>query len=68
MSAQGYGYYWWVTEDRRVFAAQGHGAQIIHVDRHKDLVVVLTADPYSSDATLSPGVPGLVHDVALPAW
>jgi CubicO group peptidase (beta-lactamase class C family) len=67
VNRESYGYYWWVYEDRDIFAAEGHGLQIIHIGRGRDLVVVLIADPYSSDAALSPGMSGLIGDVALAA-
>jgi len=58
-----YGYYWWVTEESNIFAAEGHGAQTILIAQEENLVVVLTADPYSSDAALSPGFRTLINDI-----
>lgn len=48
-----YGYYWWLRPGN-AFMAEGHGGQIIYVSKAQDLVVVITADPYSSMGTLSP--------------
>ncbi len=58
-----YGYYWWIVEENRTFNAEGHGEQIIHVAQGKNVVIVLTADPYSSDAALSPGYRNLIDDI-----
>lgn len=57
-----YGYYFWLFPDGS-FRAEGHGGQIIHVVRSSDLVVVMTADPYSASAVLSPGMYGLIDRV-----
>jgi CubicO group peptidase (beta-lactamase class C family) len=57
-----YGYYFWLLPEG-VFRAEGHGGQIIHVVQRDDLVVVLTADPYSSTSSLSPGMYGLVDEI-----
>lgn len=46
---------WWV-DPGGAFRAIGHGGQVIHVAPDQDMVIVLTTDPYSSDATLSPGL------------
>lgn len=58
-----YGYYWWIHAETNAFSAQGHGEQLIFVVQEKNLVVVLTADPYSSDAALSPGLFTLITDI-----
>jgi CubicO group peptidase (beta-lactamase class C family) len=58
-----YGYYFWLFPDG-AFRAEGHGGQVIHVVQADDLVVVLTADPYSDTAALSPGLYGLIDRVA----
>jgi CubicO group peptidase (beta-lactamase class C family) len=58
-----YGYYWWVYEEHSVFMAEGHGEQLIFVNQDYDLVIVMTADPYSSDAALSPGFRYLINDI-----
>jgi len=34
--------------------AEGHGVRIIHMARDEDLVVVVTADPYSHLGVLTP--------------
>jgi CubicO group peptidase (beta-lactamase class C family) len=57
-----YGYYFWLLPDG-AFRAEGHGGQIIHVAKSLDLVVVMTADPYSASAVLSPGMYGLIDRV-----
>ena len=43
--------------------AEGHGGQIIAVMQDKNLVIVLTADPYSSDWILSPGYGKMFGDI-----
>ncbi|MDH5590906.1 MAG: hypothetical protein OEZ65_16730 [Gemmatimonadota bacterium] len=48
-----HGYYWWVRLDG-AFMAEGHGVRIIHMARDEDLVVVVTADPYSHLGVLTP--------------
>jgi CubicO group peptidase (beta-lactamase class C family) len=58
-----YGYYFWLYGDGS-FAARGHGGQKIHVWPALDLVVVMTADPYSDIAELSPGLLDLPFAVA----
>ena len=57
-----YGYYFWLFPDG-TFRAEGHGGQIIHVARSLDLVIVMTADPYSASAVLSPGLYGLIDRI-----
>jgi CubicO group peptidase (beta-lactamase class C family) len=58
-----YGYYFWLSPDGS-FRASGHGGQIIHVWPSLDLVVVITADPYSDIEKLSPGLDDLPFAVA----
>jgi CubicO group peptidase (beta-lactamase class C family) len=58
-----YGYYFWLSSDGS-FQANGHGGQIIHVWPALDLVVVITADPYSDIDKLSPGLGDLPFAVA----
>jgi CubicO group peptidase (beta-lactamase class C family) len=58
-----YGYYFWLSRDGS-FEASGHGGQIIHVWPTLDLVVVITADPYSDIEKLSPGLSSLPFAVA----
>jgi CubicO group peptidase (beta-lactamase class C family) len=48
-----HGYYWWVRPGG-AFMAEGHGGQIIYVAKEDDLVVVTTADPYSTLSVLAP--------------
>jgi len=57
-----YGYYWWV-KDNGAFLAEGHGGQIIQVDEEHDLVVVITADPYSELEVLGTGLSALADRV-----
>jgi len=57
-----YGYYFWLFPGG-AFRAEGHGGQVIHVVPDIDLVVVMTADPYSASAVLSPGMYGLIDRV-----
>lgn len=47
-----YGYFWWVRPDFGAFAAMGHGGQYVYVLPGDDMVVVMTANPY----TAGPGV------------
>jgi len=58
-----YGYYFWLLPNG-AFQAEGHGGQVIRVDPARDLVVVMTADPNSASAKLSPGLEGLIDVVA----
>jgi CubicO group peptidase (beta-lactamase class C family) len=57
-----YGYYWWVKSNG-AFLAEGHGGQIIQVDPEHDLVVVITADPYSDLDVLGAGLSPLADRV-----
>jgi CubicO group peptidase (beta-lactamase class C family) len=57
-----YGYYWWV-KDSGAFLAQGHGGQIIQVAPDLDLVVVISADPYSDLDVLGTGLSALADRV-----
>jgi len=50
---QEYGYYWYPMNEPGAFYAQGHGGQLIYVVQRLQLVVVITADPYSNMAALS---------------
>jgi CubicO group peptidase (beta-lactamase class C family) len=45
------------------FWAAGHGGQYIYVVPGHDLVIVMTADPYSAEAKLSPGMDALIRDI-----
>lgn len=47
-----YGWYWWVKPDMGMYTAIGHGGQFISVFPDQDLVLVITADPYT-DALVS---------------
>jgi CubicO group peptidase (beta-lactamase class C family) len=58
-----YGYYWWIDPENKAFSARGHGGQRIFVVQEKNLAIVITADPYSSDAALSPGLETLITDI-----
>lgn len=58
-----YGYYFWLLPDGS-FRAEGHGGQVIQVWPDLDLVVVMTTDPDSASAELSPGLYDLIVDVA----
>jgi CubicO group peptidase (beta-lactamase class C family) len=60
---EGYGYYWWIAEENDLFYAEGHGGQVIFVARSQDLAIVLTADPYSASAALSPGMYDLFDQI-----
>lgn len=42
-----YGYYWWLLPDLNAYTAIGHGGQYIMIVPERDLVVVITADPYT---------------------
>ncbi|MDH4184396.1 MAG: beta-lactamase family protein [Nitrospinota bacterium] len=44
----GYGYYWWVRPDFNGFTGIGHGGQYIYAIPGKDLLVVMTANPYTN--------------------
>ena len=44
-----YGYYWWLIPDRGAYSADGHGGQYAYVVPSKDLVIVFTAEPDTSD-------------------
>lgn len=48
-----YGYYWYPWEAVGAYYAQGHGGQLIYVVPDKQIVVVITADPYSNSRALS---------------
>ena len=49
--------------DYQAFSASGHGGQKVFVAPEKNLVVVLTADPYSSASDLSPDLFSLIRDI-----
>ena len=59
---QNYGYYWYPIEDR-AFYAEGHGGQIIWVYPEKQLVVVITSDPFAKAYNLSVGYEGLFSEI-----
>lgn len=42
-----YGYYWWIRPDMEAYAAIGHGGQYVYVVPADDLVIVMTANPYT---------------------
>ena len=44
----GYGYYWWIRPDYKAFAALGHGGQILYMIPDEDLLIILTANPYTN--------------------
>lgn len=44
----GYGYYWWVRPDYDAFAALGHGGNHAYILPNQDMVVILTANPYTN--------------------
>jgi CubicO group peptidase (beta-lactamase class C family) len=44
-----YGLYWWIRPDFEAYSAVGHGGQYIYVIPGKNLVIVLTAEPYTAD-------------------
>jgi CubicO group peptidase (beta-lactamase class C family) len=48
-----YGYYWWLIPDRGVYSADGHGGQYVYIVPSKDLVIVFTAEPDTSDKELT---------------
>jgi len=48
-----YGYYWWLIPDRGAFTADGHSGQYAYVVPSKDLVIVFTAEPDTSDKELT---------------
>ena len=58
-----YGYYWYPWVAQRTFYATGHGGQLIYVVRDKQLVVVITADSYSSSRALSSNFSELFNDI-----
>lgn len=52
VSAEGgidYGLYWWIRPEFGAYSAVGHGGQYIYVIPGKNLVIVLTAEPYTAD-------------------
>lgn len=51
-----YGYYWWVSQENRVYRASGDGGQKIFIDEGNNLVIVLTGDPGSKSWVLSKGM------------
>ncbi len=58
-----YGYYWYPMDTEGAFYASGHGGQLIYVVQHLQLVVVITADPYSNSAALSSNFQELFDDI-----
>jgi len=58
-----YGYYWYPMDEEGSFYAFGHGGQCIYVVQHLQLVVVITADPYSNSAALSSNFDVLFNDI-----
>jgi CubicO group peptidase (beta-lactamase class C family) len=57
-----YGYLFWILPDNS-YQAHGHGGQVIRVVPHKDVVVIMTADPYSDEGALSPDLQSLIDRV-----
>jgi CubicO group peptidase (beta-lactamase class C family) len=49
---QNYGFYWYPMENR-AFYAEGHGGQLIWVYPEKNVVIVITSDPYTKSWILS---------------
>jgi CubicO group peptidase (beta-lactamase class C family) len=56
--APGYGFYWWIYEpdyprlpEIRVITAEGSGGQMIFIVPEKDLVIVMTSEPYTDGNT-----------------
>ena len=58
-----YGYYWWITVPNTTFRAEGDGGQVIFVAKDKEVVIVLTGDPYSASYLLSPNLGGLIDRI-----
>lgn len=58
-----YGYYWYPWEAQNTFYAEGHGGQLIYVVPDKQMVVVITADSYSSGRALSSNFSKLFNDI-----
>ncbi len=58
-----YGYYWYPMDEPGAYYAQGHGGQLIYVVQRLELVVVITADPYSNMAALESNFEVLFHDI-----
>jgi CubicO group peptidase (beta-lactamase class C family) len=42
-----YGYYWWIRPDFDAYTAIGHGGQYAYVIPGEELVIVMTANPYT---------------------
>jgi CubicO group peptidase (beta-lactamase class C family) len=59
---QNYGYYWYPIDDK-AFYAEGHGGQLIWVYPEKELVVVITSDPYTKSYNISAGYEGLFEEI-----
>ena len=45
----GFGYYWWIDEERSIYFMWGHGGQYAFVVPDKHLVVVITSEPNTQD-------------------
>lgn len=60
---QDYGYYWYPMDEQGAFYASGHGGQLIYVVQSLQLVVVITADPYSNSVALSSNFHILFNDI-----
>jgi CubicO group peptidase (beta-lactamase class C family) len=58
-----YGYYWWISQENRVYRASGDGGQRIFVDEGNNLVIVLTGDPGSKSWVLSQGMDDLFYGI-----
>ena len=61
---QDYGYYWYPIEDK-AFYAEGHGGQLIWVFPDKQLVVVITSDPYTKGWKLFEGYSAIFENIVL---
>lgn len=48
-----YGYYWWIRPDFGGFMAAGHGGQFAYVIPAKNLLIVMTANPYTDGIGVS---------------
>ncbi len=61
----GYGHWWWLDPGRGALFAEGHGGQVVWIDRARRLVVVITAAPDAGDHGAEIGGPGMLGLVDL---